>query len=95
MKAELFNLVLLGQYLVVPLVAIRYLGFMDHMFYYLFAYFKGEKIPGLFFSSRLFPGDFCVLWSKMPVKAFATKVPERLQFSLTWLHAQTWLAGSW
>lgn len=49
MKAELFNLVLLGQYLVDPLVAIRYLGFMGHMFYYLFIYFKGEKIPGLFF----------------------------------------------
>lgn len=49
MKAEFFNLVLLGQYLVVPLVE----GFMGHIFYYLFVYFKREKISRTFFLFKI------------------------------------------
>lgn len=66
---------------------------MGQMFYYLFVYFKGEKIPVLFFPLKILDRE--LLWSKMPVKVFATGAPERLQLSLTRLHPQTRLAGSW
>lgn len=54
MKAELFNLVLLGQYPVVPLV--EPLGIWDLWVIcstiYFFVYFKREKFPDLFFSLK-------------------------------------------